>query len=197
MVPIRCSEEDIRRAKNLFSAVIAEFPIKYLGVPLLVTKLSKTTIQRLTDKVADRGLTWKDKLLHHSSRLALLKSTLSAIPGHIMINIALPPWAIRAPTKIMKVFLWIGTDALANGKCIVAWSAVQRPLQLGRLGVLDLQLFGNALRLRWLWTQRTRALHDPPRLMIDDLSQALTEFFHNSVWIEVGDGTSILFWTDK
>jgi hypothetical protein len=38
-----------------------------------------------------------------------------------------------------------------GGKCLVAWDRVQRPLHLGGLGVLDLNLFGIALRERWLW----------------------------------------------
>lgn len=65
-----------------------------------------------------------------------------------MININLLPWAIRALTKIMKAFLWSGSDVLAAGKCAVAWSGVQRPQQLSDLGVLDLQLFGDTLCLR-------------------------------------------------
>lgn len=87
-----------------------------------------------------------------------------------MVNIQLPPWAIRALTKIMKAFLWTGTEVLSNGKCMVAWPLVQCPLHLGGLGILDLELFGYALRLRWLWTQRigattittTRRLRPPP-----------------------------------
>lgn len=97
----------------------------------------------------------------------------------------------------MKAFLWSCSEVLDADKCAVAWSAVQRPLQLGDLGVLDLQLFGDALRLRWLGTQRTRALNAPPRLLTDGISPAIAEFFHKSVLIEVGNGALILFWTDR
>lgn len=44
IVPIRCTEEDISRAINLFPASISAFPVKYLGVPLSVTKLPKSAI---------------------------------------------------------------------------------------------------------------------------------------------------------
>jgi hypothetical protein len=50
----------------------------------------------------------------------------------------------------MTAYLWLGTKVIQNGKCLVAWDHVQRPLPLGGLGVLDLRLMGVALRLRWL-----------------------------------------------
>lgn len=74
---------------------------------------------------------------------------------------------------------------------------VQRPLQLGGLGVLDLELFGQALRLRWLWTQRLRVLSSPPRLLHSKSSRGLAEFFNRSVLIEIGNGKSVFFWTDR
>jgi hypothetical protein len=55
----------------------------------------------------------------------------------------------------MTAYLWLGTKVIQNGKCLVAWDHVQRPLPLGGLGVLDLRLMGVALRLRWLWLQWT------------------------------------------
>lgn len=99
--------------------------------------------------------------MHHSGPLALIKSTLSAIPVHIAFNIKLPPWVIKALTKIMKAFLWLDTEVVANGKCGVTWSHVQRPLRLGGLGILDLEKFGHALRVRGLWLQRTRSIKRP------------------------------------
>jgi hypothetical protein len=48
----------------------------------------------------------------------------------------------------MKVFLWMETDTMQAGKCLVAWPYIHRPLELGEL---DLKTFGMVLRLRWLW----------------------------------------------
>jgi hypothetical protein len=50
-------------------------------------------------------------------------------------------------TKIFTVFLWTNTEVAHGGKCLVAWSRVQRPLHLGGLGVMDFNLLGQALRL--------------------------------------------------
>jgi uncharacterized iron-regulated membrane protein len=48
-------------------------------------------------------------------------------------------------------------EIVQNGKCMVAWSQVQRPLHFGGLGVMDLKLLGIALRARWLWLHRTES----------------------------------------
>jgi hypothetical protein len=51
----------------------------------------------------------------------------------------------------MTTFLSMSTDMVQARKCLVTWKRVQRPLQLGGLGVMDLDLLSIALRTRWLW----------------------------------------------
>lgn len=53
------------------------------------------------------------------------------------------------------LFFWAVVDEIHGGKCLVAWKHVCRPKYLGGLGVIDLRKHGLALRLRWLWLQRT------------------------------------------
>ncbi|GJN39538.1 hypothetical protein PR202_gb28663 [Eleusine coracana subsp. coracana] len=66
---------------------------------------------------------------------------------------------------------------------------------MGRLGVLDTKLFGQALRMRWLWLSRADATRSWSLLPIteDDDSMAL---FRRSVQIEVDDGKAALIWVD-
>jgi hypothetical protein len=53
--------------------------------------------------------------MNRSGRLALVKSTLSAIPVHTTIVLRLSPWLHRALEKIMKAFLWCSMDAVQGG----------------------------------------------------------------------------------
>jgi hypothetical protein len=173
---------------------VPHFPTTYLGIPLSVAKLRKSALQPLLDKAADCLPAWKGRLLHRSGRLTLVRMTLSAIPIYTAISTELPPW-LKAFRKIMTAFLWTGTEVVHGGKCLVAWDQVQRPLPLGGLGVLDLRLMGMALRLRWLWLQRTEPSRPWGTLPFksDSLSQS---FFMRLIKLTLGDGNAFLFWTD-
>jgi hypothetical protein len=155
MTPIGCSEDQLSVASSLFQCTVVHFPTTYLGIPLSMSKLPKSALQHLIDKATDRLPAWKGKLVHQSGRLTLVRTTLSALPIYIAISIELPPWLFKALRKIMTTFLWSGTEVVQSGKCLAAWERVQRPLPLGGLGILNLRLMGMALRLRWLWLQRT------------------------------------------
>jgi hypothetical protein len=72
---------------------------------------------------------------------------------------------------------------------------VQRPLNLGGLGIIDLKRMGQALLLRWLWFQfsdRSRSWSELP--CSED--PATTTFFQCSTLSVLGDGRKFRFWTD-
>jgi hypothetical protein len=145
LIPIRCTDEQVSQACIDFPCQLMSFPIKYLGIPLLVTKLPKSALQPLMDKVADKLPAWRGRLVHRSGCLTLIKTTLSAIPVYTSISVALSPWLQKGLRKIMTAFLWTGINVVQNGKCLVAWNRIQRPLELGGLRVPDLKRMGIAL----------------------------------------------------
>jgi len=109
---------------------------------------------------------------------------------------ALPPWVIKCIDKHCRAFLWTGSDSAKWGNCLLAWPKVCRLPDLGGLGILDLELFGYALRMRWLWFKRT----DPskPWAGLPDVVEPLVaSMFHASVSVQIGDGQSSLFWADR
>lgn len=50
LAPIRCQLEDLCQVQSTFPCIITDFPMKYLGIPLYVTKLPKTSLQPIIDK---------------------------------------------------------------------------------------------------------------------------------------------------
>lgn len=82
-----------------------------------------------------------------------------------------------------------------GGKCKVNWQTVCRPKDLGGLGVLNLDRFARALRLRWLWLQHH--LVDAPWAGLDlPCNDADRLLFAAATKIYFGDGSRLSFWHD-
>jgi hypothetical protein len=77
----------------------------------------------------------------------------------------------------------------------MAWEHVQRPLHLGGLGVLDLNLFGIALRTRWLWLCYMDTDH-PWAFMTIAADRQTSSFFFALVHFRLGNGRTFIFWVD-
>lgn len=71
----------------------------------------------------------------------------------------IPQWGLDAIDKIGRGFLWRGRKEARGGHCLVAWGKVCCPLELGGLGISSFPELCWALRMRWLWLQKT----DPSR----------------------------------
>ena len=73
---------------------------------------------------------------------------------------------------------------------------MQRPLEYGGLGIHNLELLGWALRIRWLWANKT----DPSRPWAGlpiQIPQNAQPLFNVAVDAIVGNGEKILFWKDR
>lgn len=95
--------------------------------------------------------------------------------------------------KIRRGFFWKGSEVARGGSCLVAWAKVKRPKKLGGLGVLDLEFFSRALRLRWLWFQ----WKDPERPWVGadtPCNEVDKHLFRLCTTVTVGNGNKAKFW---
>ena len=155
VLPIQCTEEDKLVLQEHLPCQISEFPCKYLGVPLSPLKLTKAQIQPIIEKIGDRLPGWKADLLTKAGRKVLVQSVLTSMLIYLVMALDLPQWALKAIDKIRRGFLWRGRKDARGGHCLLAWPKVTRPPNLGGLGISNLQNLSWALRIRWLWLQKT------------------------------------------
>jgi hypothetical protein len=143
------AQDTLADVQRILGCQVAQFPIRYLGLPLSTSKVPKAAIHSCVDAVARRLPTCHGPLMARSGRLVWIKSVLSAVPIYSMIADGLPPWA----TNECRRFLWAGKDGAVRGKCMVAWQACTRPTELGGLGITDLRLARIAFQAKWIWLQ--------------------------------------------
>jgi hypothetical protein len=175
---------------------IVNFHCRYLGLPLSIRKLAKNDFHLLIDKIADYLPGWKAGLMHPADRVALIRAVLTAVPIHHFIAVKCPKWVHKAINKIIRAFLWKGHKEIQGGHCLVGWQRVCHPRNLGGRGILNLEVLGWALQLRWLWMRKTQP--DRPWTDIDMQVHAnVSALFAVSVVSLVGDGKSMNFWTDQ
>jgi len=113
-----------------------------------------------------------------------------------LIALNVPKWFIKAINKIRRAFLWKGRKEAQGGCCLVAWEKVQRPLELGGLGIPNLEIMGWALQVRWLWLRKTDS--GKPWLSLDiPIHANVLALFQVGMQTSIGNGTSTKFWKDK
>jgi hypothetical protein len=88
---------------------------------------------------------------------------------------------------IRRRFLWHGSDNERKGNCMVKW-----PKHLGGLGILDLQRFNTALRLRWQWQQWAQR-HKPWTEMHILVTEKESDLFRACTSISLSDGLRAKF----
>jgi len=191
--PIRCDNIAVNDIMQDMPCTIKTFPCKYLGLPLSLRKLRRVEVQPLIDRVASKLPAWKEKLMDKAGRLTLVKSVLSAMPVYFLTVFSLPKWAIKKIDKIRRSFLWKGEENASGGHCLVNWKKCKLPKELGGLGILDLQMFSRALRLRWIWFK----WKDPKRPWVgsptpcDNIDR---QVFRVSTVVTVDNGAVAKFW---
>jgi len=194
--PIRCEDIDLDHVLQPFHGTRGNFPCRYLGLQLHTRPLRKIHIQPLIEKIGNRLAGWKGNLLSRAGRLTLVSSVLSSMPTYHLSVFPLAAWARKRIDRIRRSFLWKGKAESNGGHCLVAWPLVCKPKALGGLGVLNLDKFGRALRLRWLWKEWMRDDHpwkgfETPCNRVDRL------LFSASTTVTIGDGKTAKFWHDS
>ncbi|GAV69154.1 hypothetical protein CFOL_v3_12655, partial [Cephalotus follicularis] len=129
-------------------------PIKYLGLPLIATRLSKQDCAPLTEKILVIANSWVSTSLSYTGRLQLIKSTLSSMQVYWCSTFLLPISVIKECERILKRFLWGGSSNSIK-QSLVKWDKVCTPFPEGGLGIKSMKIWNKALLLKQVWNLLT------------------------------------------
>ncbi|KAL0283745.1 UNVERIFIED_CONTAM: hypothetical protein Sradi_7219000 [Sesamum radiatum] len=124
-------------------------PLKYLGVPLVSSKLSIADCCPLLQNIDDRLAGWRNLNLSFAGRVQLIKSVLSAMHVYWASVFLLPKRVINDIEGRMRRFLWYGSSETGVAK--VSWEQVCKPKEKGGLGIRRVLHMNQALMLKHVW----------------------------------------------
>lgn len=129
-------DEDAKHnVENLFGFKEGTLPIKYLGVPLISTRLTTGDCRPLIDKIPKRVESWTSRRLSYAGRLQLIIIQYSGL---------------LSTGVTFFFFLWHGAVGISNASK-VAWDVVYLPKEEGGLGLKRVHDWNKAAITRHLW----------------------------------------------
>ena len=178
------------------------FPQPYLGLPLSVHKLPLSAFTTYIQKT-DRYLSsWQAQLLNPMGRAVLV---------YFMSSLQLPPSIIHQMDRKRRAFLWSGekTGKSSPASCLVAWTTVCAPKDLGGLGIKDMGTQNICLLLKLLhklhfpqssaWAQWVHGRASISSLKGDihsehwEVLRSLLPLYQAITSVQLGDGKSCSF----
>ena len=123
----------------------------------------------------------------------LVKSVITAIAIYYLTALDLPAEVMKKIDSLRRAYLWAGCDKVTGGKCKINWDQVCKSKVHGGLGILNLEKFAAALRIRWLWAAWT----DPAKPWANfgnPCVQNYKDICASATKVVVGDGRQASFW---
>ena len=152
----------------------------------------------------------------HASRILLVKLVLNSLVIYFMGCLDVPVTMKTQVIKYLRHCLWRGSHMEDHTPAMVAWSVLCRPNNNGGLGICNLNVQNNALKLKnlhkflnwqnipWvnlIWkTYYSNGLLTGQNMIGSFLWKAnlkLLDLFKPMAICNVGDGKSTLFWNDQ
>ncbi|KAL2230743.1 UNVERIFIED_CONTAM: Transposon TX1 uncharacterized protein [Sesamum indicum] len=190
-------------------------PMRYLGLPLISSRLTISDCQPLLSKIDARIAGWEGMSLSYAGRVQIIKSVLSAWSIYWASAFILPKAIIKEVEKRLRRFLWKGTSMTGYAK--VAWKDVCKPVGEGGQGIKDIDALNRALMTKklcdiircdrtsiWVeWLQRGR-LQNNSIWTVDEKGGSwgwrkllrLRSLIQPMVECRIGDGRNHYLWKD-
>ncbi|KAA3460126.1 reverse transcriptase [Gossypium australe] len=190
---------------------------KYLGVPLLHDRVTKSTLNFVIDKVRSKLQNWDARKLSLAGRITLAQSVLLTIPSYFMQSLVIPKGVCDEIERITRQFIWGGSIGKSK-PALIGWESICQPKTSGGLGFRYLHdhntsflmkigfnlvtrkddLWVRVLRSKYGWkSQLPESIHRSQCSHLwRSLSKAWPLLSENLLWF-VGNGETIRGWKDN
>lgn len=126
---------------NSLGFQLGKLPVKYLGVPMISSRLSISDCMPILEKIKQRIATWTNKLLSFAGRALLIQSVLFHLQVYWSSMFILPKHVVDSIEQLCRNFLWTGNYE-KQGVAPVAWQDVCAPRDEGGLGFKQVRELG-------------------------------------------------------
>ncbi|KAL2240746.1 UNVERIFIED_CONTAM: hypothetical protein Sindi_0715800 [Sesamum indicum] len=123
-------------------------PMRYLGLPLLSSRLTISDCQPLLIKIAERINGWEGLTLSCAGRVQIIKSVLMALNVYWSSAFILSKEIVKEIEKRLRAFLWKGRSN--SGYAKVSWKEVCKPKEEGGQGIQEVGTLNQALMCKKL-----------------------------------------------
>ena len=117
---------------------------KYLGFPIIYQGRVGNAYNFVVNKIQNKLVGWRSKLLSKAGKLVLVKSSVAPIAEYFIQCQSLPVKVFDQIDKITRDFLW-GSMEEKRTLHLVRWDTVTLPKELGGLGLHNTKDRNNAL----------------------------------------------------
>ncbi|GJR21636.1 protein LAZ1 [Tanacetum coccineum] len=135
---------------NVMPFAEEKLPVKYLGVPLISSRLLNRDCKVLVEKARNRIGDWKNKSLSFAGKVQLCKSVISFMQVYWASVLVIPMGIVEDIQQLIRGFLWCNGE-YKRGNAKVAWNVICLPKREGGLGLRSLEVFNLALMTTHIW----------------------------------------------
>ncbi|GJX90326.1 zinc knuckle CX2CX4HX4C containing protein [Tanacetum coccineum] len=133
---------DIEVLTLILQRRVCYLSVRYLGVPLISSRLLYRDCKVLVEKLESRVNDWRNKFLSLAGRLQLIRFVLSSMHIYLDSVFFLPCRIIHDLEQLMRGFLWCQGE-MKKGKAKVSWDSLCVSKHEGGLGICKIKDFND------------------------------------------------------